>query len=98
MKIITDDKNGVGKIKGDFVYVYIDEYGDLDCGIKMGCVMNGSSIISAPLIDTNEGKVEFDFYSRDILDASSSNKIAILSKYEILKMISSLTRVYEAME
>lgn len=101
MKIVSDDRKGIGRISGNFVYVNIDEDGDLDCGIRLvkGGEYGGTSLSEWSLIDTDvNGDIDFHNSIRSPLDEESNHTIAILSKHEVGKMIKSLQKIYDNMD
>lgn len=100
MKIVSDDRNGIGQEKGAFVYVSIDDCGDIDCGISIcsGDDYKPEFLSDAQLISEYANNIEFDFYNRSPLDENSSHKVGILTKDELGKMIESLCRIYKKMD
>lgn len=99
MNIVKDSVAGIGEIKGSFVYVRMDE-NYLDCGIYLadGDEYDAPFLSDCNLIDTdNNGIVDFDLWSRSILDNESSINVAILSKKEVGEMIKRLQCIYNKM-
>lgn len=100
MKIVTDDKTGLGQEKGSFVYVYFDEYGD-PCNM---CCVTGDDfkpnfLSEHSLIHINEdGSLDFEYTTRTPLDDVSEYEVGILSKNELEQLIKSLTSIYNLME
>lgn len=102
MKIVTDDQKGLGQEKGVFAYVDIDEYGEVDCGIRLVVdetdTFKPHFLIERSLIREYEDDVVFNFTSRNPLDAESNHLVGILTKEELGEMIKSLQDIYERME
>lgn len=100
MIIVSDDRKGIGRIKGDFVYIRLDR-NYLDCGISIANAesYDGFSLSEWSLVD---GYVDSDpdFFSsrRSPLDDESTERVAILTKDEVGKMIESLQDVYSKMK
>lgn len=99
MKIVNNDKNGIGLEKGSFVYIILDDDGYSDCGIKLvhGDAFKPNFLCENDLIDVCETDVDFNVTCRSALDESSNHKVAILSKEELGEMIKSLQGIYEDM-
>lgn len=100
MKIVTDDKKGVGQEKGAFVYIYFDDYGD-PCGIYCvtGDDFKPNFLAEHNLIHIKEdGGLDFEYTGRTPLDDVSEHKVGILSKRELDQLITSLISVYNLME
>lgn len=101
MIIVNDDRGGIGRVKGDFVYINLDQDGDLDCGVYLANAetYGGACLSERELIGGGEAD-DPDFCNtiRSPLDLNSNHKIAILSKDEVGKMIESLQDVYRKME
>lgn len=102
MRIVTDDQKSLGQEKGSFAYVNIDEYGDIDCGIRLVVddtdVFKPHFLIEHSLIDEYKGDVVFNFTGRNPLDEESNHLVGILTKEEIGEMIKSLQYIYGKME
>lgn len=99
MKIVNNDKNGIGLEKGSFVYIILDDDGYSDCGIKLvhGDVFKPNFLCENDLVDVCKTDIGFNITGRNALDESSDYKVAILSKEELGEMIKSLQRIYEDM-
>ncbi|AWD93281.1 hypothetical protein AB9_023 [Acinetobacter phage vB_AbaM_B9] len=102
MKIVTDDQKGLGQEKGAFAYVNIDEYGEIDCGIRL--VVDETDdfkphyLIEHDLIGEYKDDIIFNFTSRNPLDEESEHLVGILTKEEVGEMIKSLQYIYGKME
>lgn len=95
--IVEDSIEGIGKIKGTFVYVSMDDH-YLDCGINI--VYGGEyeySLSEKPLVDMDGDKLDFYSTKRSPLDVCSTNKVKVLTKDEVGLMIKSLQEAYDAM-
>lgn len=102
MKIVTDDQKGLGQEKGAFAYVNIDEYGEIDCSVRLVVdetdMFKPHFLIEHSLIDEYRKDIVFNFTSRNPLDEESDHLVGILKKEELGEMIKSLQYIYEKMK
>lgn len=100
MKIVTNDKKGIGQEKGVFIYTLLDIDGD-SCGLRV--VISGDfkpdSLCEQELLSVQQDNT-INFYDtrRSMLDDVSEEKVGILSKSELDQLIVSLISVYNLME
>lgn len=100
MKITTNDKRGIGKEKGVFVYTFLDSDGDANgLRIVISDDFKPNFLCEQDLISVQEDN-SIDFYDtrRNMLDDVSGEKVGILSKSEVDQLITSLVSVYNLME
>lgn len=100
MKIVTNDKKGIGQEKGAFVYTFLDIAGD-SSGLRV--VIDDSFkpdfLCEQDLISVQEdNSIEFYDTKRNMLDDISGQKVGILSKSELDQLIVSLISIYNLME
>lgn len=85
MKIVTNDKKGVGQEKGVFVYTFLDIDGDSDgFRIVTDDDFKPDFLCEHDLISIREDN-SIDFYNtrRNMLDDLSGYKVGILSKVKL---------------
>lgn len=100
MKIVTNDKKGIGQEKGAFVYTFLDIDG-YSSGLRI--VIDDSFkpdfLCEQDLISVQEdNSIEFYDTKRNMLDDISGQKVGILSRSELDQLITSLISVYNLME
>ena len=100
MKIVTNDKKGIGQEKGAFVYTFLDIGGD-SSGLRI--VIDDSFkpdfLCEQDLISVQEdNSIEFYDTKRNMLDDVSGQKVGILSRSELDQLIVSLISIYNLME
>ncbi|AIW02762.1 hypothetical protein [Acinetobacter phage P577] len=100
MKITTNDKRGIGKEKGVFVYTFLDSDGDANgLRIVISDDFKPNFLCEQDLISVQEDN-SINFYDtrRNMLDEVSCQKVGILSKSELDQLITSLISAYNLME
>lgn len=100
MKVVTNDKRGIGKEVGTFVYTLLDIDGDPEgFRVVVSDDFKPDFLCEQELVHVREDNT-LDFYEtkRNMLDDVSSQKVGILSKRELDELITSLISVYNLME